>query len=36
VRMLLQPAVNQALSQFSSRLPSWLAILVFGNLNNMK
>lgn len=36
VRRLLQPAVKQALSQFSSRLPSWLVILVFGNLSKMK
>jgi O-antigen/teichoic acid export membrane protein len=36
VRMLLQPAVKQALSEFSSRLPPWLEVLVFGNSKNIK
>lgn len=33
VRVLFQPAVKQALSEFSSRLPPWLVVLVFGNSN---
>lgn len=36
VRGMVQPSVKKALSEFSSRLPSWLGILIFGNSKDVK
>lgn len=36
VRALLSPTIHQVLASFSSRLPSWLAILLFGNMSNVR
>jgi hypothetical protein len=32
----LHPSVKQVLNGFSSRLPAWLAFLIFGNSSNTK